>query len=471
VSPPESVLMATSPNVDRQTFLAYLRQSGLLREEQFASIERDYADVIRGRALARLLVEREILTRFQAERLLVGQTGGFILGQYKILEQVGRGGMGRVYKAEHLTMQRVVALKVLAPDLLKTERAVEMFLREVRAVAQLQHPNIVTAYDANEINRRYYLVLEFVDGPNLDQLVRNKGPLSVGLACDYVKQTAAGLHAAHMRGMLHRDIKPANILVQSQNHEGESSPGLIKVSDFGLARLSQPNSSHAANAPAPGTILTRENTVMGTPDYLSPEQSRDLHKTDIRSDLYSLGCMFYFLLTGQVPFPGSNPLDKLIRHATEKPRPIGAFRADVPVEVITLVDRLMAKKPEDRPQTPADLVKALEPFAVSGPIPWAPQRATPIFLDTLATPDPRPVADCSDLFFGPPGSDGEMAAYSPTVTNDLSPTPGPTSSPSSRISLRPADCGASRIKTAVLCAFLVVGGLFILACLTALLGQ
>ena len=239
--------MATSPNVDRQTFEAYLRQSGLLREEQLASIERDHPEVARGKALARLLVEREILTRFQAERLLVGQTGGFILGQYKILEQVGRGGMGRVYKAEHRTMQRIVALKVLAPDLLKTERAVEMFRREVRAVAQLQHPNIVTAYDANEINGRYYLVLEFIDGPNLDQLVRNKGPLSVGLACDYVKQIAAGLQCAHLRGMLHRDIKPANILVQSQNLGGESSPGLIKVSDFGLARLSQPNSNHPTN--------------------------------------------------------------------------------------------------------------------------------------------------------------------------------------------------------------------------------
>ena len=460
--------MATTPSVDRKTFLGYLRQSGLLREDQIASIERDHADVTRGRAFARLLVEQEILTRFQAERLLVGQTGGFILGQYKILEQIGRGGMGRVYKAEHRTMQRIVALKILAPDLLKTERAVELFLREVRAVAQLQHPNIVTAYDANEINGRYYLVLEFVAGPNLEQLVRNKGPLSVGLACDYIKQCAAGLQCAHMRGMLHRDIKPANILVQPQNGEGESAPGLIKVSDFGLARLSQPNSSHATNASNPGTIFTRENTVMGTPDYLSPEQSRSLHKIDIRSDLYSLGCTFYFLLTGQVPFPGGQPLEKLIRHATEKPRPVGAFRADVPVEVITLVDRLMAKHPEDRPQTPADLVKALEPFAVSGPIPWAPQRAAPVFFDAQATPVPLPPAG-SDLFLGPAGSDADLAALAPTVTNDLSPTPDPT--PSTRIILRPVRRRDNPLKTALLCACLIVGGLFVLGWVAILLGR
>ena len=457
--------MAATPGVDRQTFLTYLRQSGLLREEQLAFIEREYADIPRGRALARLLVEQEMLTRFQAERLLVGKTAGFILGQYRILEQIGRGGMGRVYKAEHRTMRRVVALKVLAPDLLKTERAVDMFLREVPAIAQLQHPNIVTAYDANEVNGRYYLVLEFVDGPNLDQLVRNEGALGVGLACDYVKQTAAGLQCAHLRGMLHRDIKPANILIQSQNVEGESSPGLIKVSDFGLARLSQPNSSHAADAAAPGTILTRENTVMGTPDYLSPEQSRDLHKTDIRGDLYSLGCTFYFLLTGQVPFPGGQPLEKLIRHATEKPRPVGAFRADVPVGVITLVDRLMAKRPEERPQTPAEVVKALEPFAVSGPLPWAPQRAAPVFIDAQATPAPRTVDGGSDAYFGPPGSDGEMAAFSPTLASDPSPTPGPALS---RVP-RPARRRDNRLRPAVLWACLVVGGLVVLACLAAVL--
>src|SRR5262249_44838474 len=157
---------------------------------------------------------------------------------------------------------------------------------------------------------RYYLVLEYVDGPNLDQLVRQQGPLPVGLACDYIKQTANGLRAAHALGMVHRDIKPSNLLVQRRGLH-EDAPGLIKINDFGLARLHAPEVS--ADAPNhAGTILVKQNTVMGTPDYLSPEQARDLHSADIRSDLYSLGCTFYYLLTGRVVFPGGTPLEKLL---------------------------------------------------------------------------------------------------------------------------------------------------------------
>ena len=305
--------MAASQSVDRQTFLSHLRSSGLVPEGTLRSAS--LPDTNRGRLVARALVESGLLTRFQAERLLAGRTAGFLLGQYRILDQIGRGGMGRVFKAEHLTMQRIVALKVLSPGLVDNERAHELFLREVRAAAQLVYPNIVTAYDANQIDGRYFLVMEYVDGLNLDQLVRKQGPLSVGLACDYVRQVAIGLQRAHALGMVHRDIKPANILAQ-RHGVSEDSPGLVKISDFGLARLQTPGAAtHSPNNA--GTILTRDNTVMGTPDYLSPEQSRSLHKTDIRSDLYSLGCTFYFLLTGQVPFPGGNSLEKLIRHSTE----------------------------------------------------------------------------------------------------------------------------------------------------------
>jgi serine/threonine-protein kinase len=276
---------------------------------------------------------------------------------------------------------------VLAPDLVATDRGVHLFRHERQAVGQLVHPNIVTAFDANEINGRHFLVLEYVDGPNLDQLVREQGPLSVGLACDYIRQVASGLQCAHLRGMLHRDIKPANILVQWHGLNGENAPGLVKIGDFGLARLGKQPGAHGLG-PTSGTIATRDNAVMGTPDYLSPEQARDLHKTDIRSDLYSLGCTFYFLLTGEVPFPGGNAMDKLIRHATEAPAPIPMLRADVPAAVLAIVDRLLAKAPEDRFQTPAELVEALQPYAVSGPMPWAPLPASALgsFSDTLATP-------------------------------------------------------------------------------------
>jgi serine/threonine-protein kinase len=400
--------MAAPRSVDRQTFLAYLRQSGLLTDAQLARVALKHAAQPRGRVIARALVEDGWLTRFQAERLLVGQTSGFILGQYRVLDELGRGGMGRVFKAEHRTMRRVVALKVLAPELLTTDRAIDLFLHEVRAYSHLVHPNVVTAYDANEANGRYYLVLEYVDGPNLDQLVRRQGRLSVGLACDYVRQVALGLEAAHQLGMVHRDIKPANILVQQRGLNGDDSPGLVKVSDFGLARLAQP-ASDDPDAP-PLTIVTKDHTVMGTPDYLSPEQARCLHRTDIRSDLYSLGCTFYFLLTGQVPFPGGNQLDKMIRHATEAPQPLSAFRDDVPRAVAAIVDRLMAKQPDQRFQTPAELAEALEPFAVGAPTPWVRPGSNPLL-------DSHPDGDLVSR------SDGDLASLGSTVANDQSPTP------------------------------------------------
>jgi serine/threonine protein kinase len=366
--------MPTPPShIDRATFLANLRQSRLLSDEQWDKVLAKLPDSRRGRVLARSLVERGVLTRFQAERLLIGRTSGFFLGQYRILEEIGRGGMGRVYKAEHRTMGRVVALKVLAPNLLNNPRAVELFQHEVRAAAQLVHPNIVTAYDANRSGGRYYLVLEYVDGPNLGQLVRKRGPLSIGLACDYVRQAALGLQYAHNLGMLHRDIKPANLLVQRRGQE-PGSPGVLKVSDFGLARLTEPADKESRSR-RPNTLFTHQNTVMGTPDFLSPEQARSLHKTDGRSDLYSLGCTFYSLLTGEVPFPGGSVLDKLLRHGTEPAPPVTELRPEAPAPVAAIIARLLEKNPDDRFRTPAELAQALQPFAVSGPSPWGSARA------------------------------------------------------------------------------------------------
>jgi serine/threonine-protein kinase len=373
--------------MDRKTFLAKLRRSGLVTDGQLARVKRHLPATGRGRLVARKLVELGLLTKFQAEHLLAGRNAGFQLGQYRVLDQLGRGGMGRVYKAEHRTMARVVALKVLAPSLLQTARAQDLFLREARAVAQLVHPNIVTAFDANEAGGRYFLVLEYVDGPNLEQLVRRQGPLPADVACDYVRQIANGLQCAHNLGMVHRDIKPANLLVQTRGR-APGSPGLVKISDFGLARLNAPPTDGTTpDVSNSGTIVARENTVMGTPDYLSPEQSRNLHSVDIRSDLYSLGCTFYFLLTGQVPFPGGNTLDKLIRHSTEVPVPVSAFRQDVQEPVLAIVARLMAKEPQERFQTPAELADALQPYALSGPTPWAPYRPpSGANLDATATP-------------------------------------------------------------------------------------
>jgi serine/threonine-protein kinase len=392
--------MSATTSIDRQTFLANVRRSGLVDETALSRMDDRLPSSERGRLVARAMVDMGVLTRFQAERLLIGRTSGFVLGPYRILDQLGKGGMGRVYKAQHIGLGRIVALKVLAPDLLKTERAHELFHRELQAAGQLNHPNAVTALDANEIDGRVFLVLEFVDGPNLEQLVREQGPLSVGLACDYIRQAALALQAAHALGMVHRDIKPANLLVQRRGLDADA-PGLLKVTDFGLARLCDPQRPGTN-----GTLLLKPNTVMGTPDYVSPEQARDVHKVDIRSDLYSLGCSMYFMLTGRVPFPGGDALEKMIRQATVTAQPVGAFRPDVPVEVVKIVERLMAKHPNQRFQTPAELVEALTPFAVSGPIPWA-QAARPTLDETTAVPT---------------DSSGELEMMSPTDSIARRPT-------------------------------------------------
>jgi serine/threonine-protein kinase len=412
--------MSTPPHVTRKTFLARLRHSKLLSDGQLKCFLRDLPPTERGRVIARALVEKELLTRFQAERLLAGRTTGFQLGQYRILDQIGRGGMGRVFKAEHVTMKRLVALKVLTLNLLPSERARELFLREVRAVAQLVHPNVVTAFDASEEDGRYYLVLEYIDGPNLDQLVRKQGPLPVGLTCDYIRQAANGLQAAHALGMVHRDIKPANILVQRRGLQ-EHSPGLIKISDFGLARLHAPETSPSAPNHA-GTILVRQNTVTGTPDFLSPEQARDLHQADIRSDLYSLGCTFYYLLTGRVVFPGGTAVEKLVCHSVEKPTPIAELRPDVPAAVAEIVQRLLAKRPEERYQTPTELATALEPYAVGGPTPWAsaPPPSSP-YLDAAATPVRKSTRSSRNILEGT--SSEELSALTGTEPQDPSLTP------------------------------------------------
>jgi serine/threonine-protein kinase len=361
--------------IDRQTFLANLRQSGLVESVRLEEIVSQLPESNRGRVVARELVVRGLLTKFQAEMLLAGRTGGFLLGQYRILDQLGQGGMGRVFKAVHQTMHRIVALKVVTSQLVKTEQGRQLFLREVRAAARLMHPNIVTAYDANQIGDRHYMVMEFVDGPNLEQLVRQKGPLPVGQACDFIRQAANGLQFALENHMVHRDIKPANLLVQRAAGSARDTQCVVKILDFGLARLHQRDPD---DEPGPNTIVTKENAVMGTPDYVSPEQARDLHKVDIRSDLYSLGCTFYFLLTGQVPFPGGSTLEKLVRHGTEEPTPVTNLRPEVPAPVAAIVRRLMAKQPAERFQTPAELMAALAPFAVSSPGTWTdpdPDRA------------------------------------------------------------------------------------------------
>jgi serine/threonine-protein kinase len=355
------------PRVDAREFIERVIASGLMDRDEVLRTLETMPPTERGKVVARHLVETGKLTKFQARRLLGGRTEGFILGQYRVLDELGRGGMGHVYKAVHQTMGRFVALKVLAPELTKTEKARELFHREVRAAGKLHHPNIVTAYDASPpAEPRVFLVMEFVDGPNLSQLVKEQGPLPVEQACEYIRQAAVGLEYAHHQGLIHRDVKPSNLLVQ-QTTAGPQ----VKILDFGLSLVT------AGDANTGGGAVGAANTVLGTPDYVSPEQARDQYSVDGRSDLYSLGCAFYYLLTGEPPFPGGSGLDKLTRHGSEPPVAVRIKRPDVPEQVAEVVHKLLAKNPKWRYQTAGELAADLAAVAGTKADWRAPARPKP----------------------------------------------------------------------------------------------
>jgi hypothetical protein len=278
--------------------------------------------------------------------------------RYHVEELLGAGGMGAVYRARHRVMDRLVALKVINSQLVDRPGMVERFHREVKAAARLSHPNIVTAYDAEQAGDSHFLVMEFVEGTSLDRLVRERGPLPVAEACDYVRQTALGLEHAFRRGMVHRDIKPHNLM--------RTPEGQIKILDFGLA--------HFVSETVPSSALTETGTVMGTPDYIAPEQARDAHSADTRADLYSLGCTLYFLLAGRPPFPEGGYTQKLAAHLERMPQRLSELRGDVPPELARVVERMMAKDQARRYQTPAEAADALAPFATTVAAPARPPR-------------------------------------------------------------------------------------------------
>ncbi|HEY7313356.1 MAG TPA: bifunctional serine/threonine-protein kinase/formylglycine-generating enzyme family protein [Gemmataceae bacterium] len=333
--------------------------------------------------LARELMQRGWLTPYQINQLFQGNGGDLMLGHYLLLERLGEGGMGQVFKAREQRLGRIVALKVLRKECVVKPDVLRRFHHEIQAAARLSHPNIVHAYDAEQIGDTHVFAMEYVEGIDLSRLVKQSGRLAMAQACEYVRQTAVGLQHLHNIGMVHRDIKPANLM--------RAAPGgTIKILDLGLARLLDEESSER-------TVLklTRLGVVMGTLDYLAPEQALNSHRADIRSDLYSLGCTFYFLLTGRVPFPVEEPMAKLLAHSCDKPDPVEQVRPDVPANVAAIVRKLMGRHPEDRYQTPAELVQALatptpSPTAIATPPPAQP--VAPLAAPAVAPPLAVPVA-------------------------------------------------------------------------------
>ena len=308
-------------------------------------------------AFVRQLIEDGLLTRFQAEKLMSGRWRGFVIAnKYRLLERLGAGGMGAVYLCEHVTMGRRVALKVLPVGQAQDPASLQRFYREARAVARLDHPNLVRAHDLDREDNIHFLVLEFVDGCNLHDFVRRNGPLAPLRAAHYLRQAALGLQHAHEAGLVHRDIKPSNLLLDRS--------GVVKMLDLGLARFFDEENS-------PFIQQFEKGFVIGTADYLAPEQAVD-SQVDIRADLYSLGCTLYFLLTGQGPFPTGTSAQKMLWHQVRMPQPVSQLRPELPAGLVALLTRLLAKEPERRPQTPLELADALAEFTK---VPLAPPTA------------------------------------------------------------------------------------------------
>lgn len=299
-------------------------------------------------SLAVELVRRGRLTKYQAGRVAAGKIEGLVLDKYVIQDKIGEGGMGEVFVAEHSRMKRPVVVKILPPAATQSEYYLRRFQREVEAAAQLTHPNVVIAFDADEHNGIYYLVMEFVDGQPLGHLVATRGAMPVKQAVSCILQAARGLEYAHSKGIIHRDIKPNNLLLDTE--------GVVKILDMGLARFDDGRQTIAA-----GDELTQQNQIVGTIEYMAPEQVDDSSLADRRSDIYSLGCTLFRLLTKRPSYQGNTLVETLIAHRTLPTPQIRAGCPSAPESLQTIFDRMLAVDPADRYQSVADLIADLEP--------------------------------------------------------------------------------------------------------------
>jgi serine/threonine-protein kinase len=335
-----------------ERFVALLEQSHLLDEKAMAEVRRLLPPSPGQTApgpLAAELVRRGDLTKWQAEKLLAGHQA-FFLGRYKLVKPLGQGGMGTVFLAEQQGFGRLVALKILDRKFSSDPTSVARFEREVQAIAALQHPNIVGAYDAGCVGNCHFLVMEFVEGEDLGEILERQPVLPVSIAADYVRQAALGLQYVHEKGTVHRDIKPSNLFVSVK----AGQPPVVKILDLGLARF-------GSTAGEKGE-LTHTGQIMGTPDYISPEQALDSKSADIRADIFSLGCTLYRALTGQLPFAGNNVMEKLLARSQTTATPVSTLRPEVDAGLSSLVEKMLAKDPDDRPQTPGEIAESLLPF-------------------------------------------------------------------------------------------------------------
>jgi serine/threonine-protein kinase len=376
-------------------FLEAIRSSSILSQRQFEKLEASVAEgdyPTEPDKLASRLVKDGILTEYQARQVLKGKSQSLVFGRYVILDFLGKGGMGKVYKAWHRMMGRVVALKILDPRYVQNSQALARFHREMQLVGRLDHPNVVRAFDADHVGEYHFIAMEFVAGKTLEELLIERGALPPAEVVYFASQAADGLAHAHARGVLHRDIKPSNLLLTDARK--------IKLLDFGLGTL-------LASEELPSS-LTAAGITVGTPDYISPEQAR-MVKLDGRSDLYSLGCSMYHLISGQLPFKGESSMDCILGRITGQAVPISEVRPGLPPRLVQSLEKMMATNPDERYQTAEEAAAALRsllrPKNVAS-APAAPAVAASTVTAPASAPAPAPTRVPSRQASSPPAQDG-----------------------------------------------------------------
>lgn len=415
---PSPVLDEATRSFVRRALGAGLVEIGELKKV-VASLLAD-SDEFSPQRLAAGLVGAEVLTRWQANKLLAGKAKGFYLGSYRLLRPLGKGGMGVVYLGEHHVMKRLMALKILPPDATKDQRRIARFKEEARASAQLDHPNIVRAYDFAEAGEKLYIVMEYVDGIDLQRLVHRDGVMTFTDAMDALIQATEGLAHAHQRGIIHRDIKPSNLLMRSD--------GVVKVSDLGLARIGW------------SIDEDEQQRLMGTADFVAPEQAINSRAVDARSDIYSLACTLFYLLTGEPPFPAESVAKRLAKHQTAPIPDIRSFRADCPAAIAELAIRMMSKRAEDRPKSAVELLSQLQRMGGVGRGAMPPTRRSVVPVGDTSVDDAVYQATIDDTSLSADGEveiadtidEFDFASLPPVELPATASTPAPMPAPTPR---------------------------------------